>query len=273
MSITLEHDGWDLHVGGAPEGEHTVLFLAGAMVTGRVYEELLNEPILRDASIRLVAATLPGFGHTASPDEPSVEVYAGMATRLAADLDCAAVAGHSMGANVAIEMAAGSGYAGRLVLVSPSFSAKDEPVFLRVLNRLTPLLGYLPWAGMLKIVGGAVRGTKVSPERRAALAAELKNNDARFCADSYPRYVEYVERYGSVVGRLCDSGARAWVVFGEDGDVGLTEEERQGLEACPRVTLETIPGAGHMTPMETPGRIAQIILMAASVRETPAEAA
>ena len=141
------------------------------------------------------------------------------------------------------------------------------------MNRLTPALGYLPWAGMLKIVGSAVKGTKVPPERRAALAAELKNNDARFCAASYPRYIEYLDRYGSVVGRLCESGARAWVVFGAHGDVGLTEQERRGLVACPRITLETIPEAGHMTPMETPRRIAEIILEAASAGVSAAEAA
>ena len=273
MSTTLQHDGWDLHVGGSADGEHSVLFLAGALVTGGVYEELLSEPILRDASIRLVAATLPGFGRTTPPDDPSMDVYVQMATRLAADLGCDVVAGHSMGANVAIEMAAGSGFTGNLVLVSPSFSAQDEPGILRFMNRLTPALGYLPWAGMLKIVGSAVKGTKVSPERRAALAAEMKNNDARFCAASYRRWIEYAERYGSVVGRLCESGARAWVVFGAHGDVGLTDEERRGLEACPRVTLTTIPDAGHMTPMEAPRRIADLIVEAAAVGASAAQAA
>ena len=273
MSTILHYDGWDLRVGGSADGEHGVLFLAGAMVTGGVYEELLSEPILKEASVRLVTATLPGFGRTTSPPDPSVDVYARMATRLAADLGCDVVAGHSMGANVAIEMAAGSRFTGNLVLISPSFSAQDEPGILRFMNRLTPALGYLPWAGMLKIVGSAVKGTKVSPERRAALAAELTNNDARFCAASYPRYIQYLDRYGSVVGRLCESGARAWVVFGAHGDVGLTAQERRGLEACPRVTLDTIPEAGHMTPMEAPRRIAEIILEAASLGVSAAEAA
>ena len=74
-----------------------------------------------------------------------------------------------MGANVAIEMAAGSRFTGNLVLVSPSFSARDEPGILRVMNRLTPALGYLPWrAGMLKIVGSVVRSTKLPPESCSA---------------------------------------------------------------------------------------------------------
>ena len=127
MSTTLQHDGWDLNVGGSADGERGVLFLAGAMVTGGVYEELLSEPLLREASVRLVTATLPGFGRTTSPDDPSVDVYARMATRLAADLGCDVVAGHSMGANVAIEMAAGSRFTGNLVLVSPASRHGTSP--------------------------------------------------------------------------------------------------------------------------------------------------
>jgi pimeloyl-ACP methyl ester carboxylesterase len=54
--------------------------------------------------------------------------------------------------------------------------------------------------------------------------------------------------------------ARAWVVFGDHGDVGLTDEERRELEACTRVTLVTIHGSGHDTLNEKPAQIADVIL-------------
>ena len=71
---------------------------------------------------------------------------------------------------------------------------------------------------------------------------------------------EYLDRHGSVAGRLCDSGVRAHVVYGEDkGEVGITDEERSLIERCPTTPLETIPGAGHMTLIQRPERIAALI--------------
>jgi pimeloyl-ACP methyl ester carboxylesterase len=52
----------------------------------------------------------------------------------------------------------------------------------------------------------------------------------------------------------------ALVAYGEDkGEVGITDEERRLLEACPTTTVETIPGAGHMTLVKQPARIAALI--------------
>ena len=52
----------------------------------------------------------------------------------------------------------------------------------------------------------------------------------------------------------------ACVVFGEHDDTGLTDSEWHGLEQCPRVRLVTIPGAGHFTMVQEPGRIAELAL-------------
>ena len=65
-------------------------------------------------------------------------------------------------------------------------------------------------------------------------------------ANRNSRYFEYLDRRGSLVSRLCRSGVRSWVAFGEHDEVGLTDEERRGLEACPSVTMATIPDSGHM---------------------------
>ncbi len=55
-------------------------------------------------------------------------------------------------------MAAGAGYAGSLILLSPSFSVQDESRFLRVVDRLSDVFGHLPWSAVLKIIGSALRG-------------------------------------------------------------------------------------------------------------------
>src|SRR3954447_3847517 len=122
MRTIMDHDDWDLRECGPPGADHTVLLPAGALCTVAFFEDLMAEPKLTDASVHLVAATLPGFGNSQPPDDLSVESYASLAGRLAADIGCEAVLGHSLGANVAIEMAAGGKFSGPLVLLSPSFS-------------------------------------------------------------------------------------------------------------------------------------------------------
>jgi pimeloyl-ACP methyl ester carboxylesterase len=114
---------------------------------------------------------------------------------------------------------------------------------------------------MLKIIGPAIKNS-LPPHRRDALIAELKNNDPRFLRRQTRCYLDYLDRHGSLAPRLCESGARAWVVFGDRDDVGLTTDERQLLERCPTVTMITIADSGHFTLNEKPGQIAKVLLEA-----------
>src|SRR4051795_2243634 len=90
---------WDVRESGPLDAEHTVLLLPGGMCTTVAMEPIMDA--LAPAAIRVVAATLPGFGRTWHPDDLSVENYAALAGKLAADIGADVVAGHSLGANVA----------------------------------------------------------------------------------------------------------------------------------------------------------------------------
>jgi pimeloyl-ACP methyl ester carboxylesterase len=260
MANTDDHrDLWELRESGPADAGHTVLLLPGALCTAAFFDDLMAEPSLSAESIRLVAATVPGFGGTPAPDDLSMENYARLAGKLVTDLDCDVVVGHSVGANVAIEMAAAGESSGPLLLLSPTFSRKDESIFPRVLDRLSSVLGHLPYAAMLKIIGPAMKGS-LPPDRYEALLAELKKNDPRFVRRHTHDLLEYLDRHGSLVQRLCDSGIRTCIVFGEHDDTGLADGERRELEACPRTTLITIPGAGHFTMNQQPGRVAELLL-------------
>jgi pimeloyl-ACP methyl ester carboxylesterase len=265
MTGKREHHGWVLREAGPPEADHAVLMLPGALASDVFFDDVLADPKVSAASIRFVVTTLPGFGGTTPPDDLSMENYAGLAGTLAAELGCDAVVGHSLGANVAIEMVGGGHFSGPLVLLAPSFSRQDESKFPRALDRMSTVLGHLPYAGMLKIIGPAMK-SELPPDRRDALIAELKNNDPRFLRRQTRRYLEYLDHHGSLAPRLCDSGARAWVVFGEHDEIGLTDGERGVLEDCAQVTIVMIPGAGHFTLNEKPGLIADLILGAVESR-------
>ena len=106
-------------------------------------------PKLSAASIHFVAATLPGHGGTEPPDDLSLENYARLAGKLAADFRCDGVVGHSLGANVALEMAAAGHFSGPLVLLAPSFSRTDESKFPRALDRMSKAMFALAAGGTL----------------------------------------------------------------------------------------------------------------------------
>jgi len=236
-----------------------VLMLAGALASHVFFEDVAAEPGLD--GLRVVAATLPGYAGTPPPKDDSIEAYARGAGELAAELGATVVAGHSLGANVALEMAASSGFDGSLVLISPSFSRRDESIVPRALDRLARVLGHWPYALAVRLIGGMLKGA-VPDDRRPALAAELRRNDPRFVRRNTRTYLHYQDRHADLAHRLCDAAVPTWVAFGERDDIKLQPAERRTLEAYPHVTLVTIPDTGHFSINTHPTRIADLIAAA-----------
>jgi pimeloyl-ACP methyl ester carboxylesterase len=258
---TRRHCGqdWDIRESGPSDAETTVLLLPGGMCTAVFFEPIIDA--LAAAPIHVVAATLPGFGGTPHTADFSVEHYASLAGQLAGEVRADIVGGHSLGGNVALEMAARGEFDGPLLLLSPSFSREDEAKELGVLDRLgrVPRVGPLAWLAMLKAMPKAM-GRRFPVERRDALVAGMANNDPRFCRRGVRSYYEYLDGHGSLVPRLCQSGVASFVVFGDNDEIGLTDEERSALVACADVTLVTVADATHGLIVEQPARIAELIL-------------
>lgn len=250
--------GWDMVQTGPADAERTVLLLPGGWCTATFYEELMAEPALED--VRLVAVTLPGNGGTPVPDDLSIENYARLTAELAADLGTDVVVGHSMGANVALEMAGSGAFSGPLVLLAPCFSRPDEALVIRVLDRLGRVLGDLPFAAMRTMLRFAVKDSPLPPERLEVLVRELQKNDPHFMRRGIRSYLDYLDRHGSVAGRLGTSAVPAWVVHGESGDGGMTEEERRTLQAYAWIRVVTIPGPSFFTANEEPARVAGLVV-------------
>src|SRR3954469_7528120 len=147
---------WDVRESGPLDAERTLLLLPGGMCTTVAMEPIMDA--LAPSAIRVVAATLPGFGRTWHPDDLSIENYAALAAKLAADVGADLVAGHSLGANVALEMVAAGTFDAPAVLLSPSFSRQDEARELGVMNRIgrVPGIGLLAWIATLKLMPRAV---------------------------------------------------------------------------------------------------------------------
>ncbi len=250
---------WELLDSGPADAERTVLLIPGSLATAAFYEDLMAEPSL--AAIRLVAATLPGQGGTPPAGDLGIEIYARLTAELAAEVRAEVLVGHSTGGCVVLEAAATGAFSGPLVLLGASFSRQDEPLVVRVLDRLSTVLGHLPFALMLKLIGPMLK-SGIPAHRYDALAAELRKNDPRLVRRHIRSYLRYLDRHGSVAQRLCESGVRAWVVYGEHDDVGITGSERAVLDDCPTTSVQTITGTGHMIPNMRPDAVADLITQA-----------
>ncbi len=245
---------------GPTDADRAVLLLPGGLNSARSYAELMAQPSL--ASVRLVAATLPGHAGTPPPNDFSIENYARLATELAAEVNADVVVGFSMGASIALEMAASGAFSGPVVLLGISLSTQDEPMFFRAIDRLGVVLGSLPCAAMLKMVGIAIKQARVPAQRRAELLADFRKNEPQVMRHSFRSYLEYLGRYHAPANRLCDAGVPAWVVHADKGDGGLTDQERRTLETCPNVSVITIPGTSYFIPNEEPERVAALVVEA-----------
>jgi pimeloyl-ACP methyl ester carboxylesterase len=257
---------WDFLQSGPADAEHTVLLVPGSLATAAFYTDLMAEPSL--SGIRLVAATLPGQGGTKPVGDPSIENYARLTGELAAELEAQVLVGHSTGGSVVLEAAATGAFSGPLVLLAPSLSRRDEPLAPRVLDRLSTVFGHLPYAVMLRFIGSILDGG-VPAHRLDALAAELHRNDPRLVRRHVRMYLAHLDRHGSTAWRLCESGARAWVVYGEQDEIGISDAERTILDDCPSTTVQTIAGTGHFIPNARPDVVASLITRA--LREHPSQ--
>jgi pimeloyl-ACP methyl ester carboxylesterase len=275
MEYETSTNGKILRAGGADDPRYRVLCLPGGLCTAVFYDDVLAVPALAAGGVRVFATTLPGFGGVPFPPgfDASVEAHAAFAGELARDLGCDAVVGHSFGANVAIEMAAGGHFDGSLILLAPTFSPEDEMRSLETVNRIgyVPVLRSLVTALLFRSFPKMLRG-HVPDESVDRLAAEMASSNRSDIRINLRRSYEHLYRYGTLAGRLCRSGVRAEIVFGEQDEVGMTPAERSTLESCPTTRLHFVPDCGHMLTNQKPEWVAELVVatVAATARATAA---
>jgi pimeloyl-ACP methyl ester carboxylesterase len=226
------------------------------------FAEVMAEPVL--AGVRLVAATLPGHAGAPPPADFSIESYAREAAELANDVGADVVAGYSIGATVAFEMAASGGFTGPIVLLGVSLSSNDEPAFFRWLIQSSAVLGSVPSRVLIAGTSPMIKRTALPDDRKREVQAMLRRNVPRDATRALREYVGWLGRQDRPAERLCQAGNPAWIVHAQKGDGGLTDHERATLADCENVHLVTIPGSVFFIPNEAPTRSAQAIAEALS---------
>jgi pimeloyl-ACP methyl ester carboxylesterase len=256
---TVGGQEWDVLESGPSDAATTVLMLPGGLCTAEVFVDLVEA--LADAPVRVAAATLPGFGRTPYPRDLSLENYASLASELADHVGADVLGGHSMGANVVVEMLVRGHRPRAALLLSPTFSAIDEDKGFRTIARIgrVPGLGRLAWRAALKALPRGL-GSTIPEHSRTRLQAMLADNDPVFCRRSVTSYFEYLGRRPDLAGDLCRAGVRTVVAFADHSETELQPGERATLERCGQVRLVTVADATHMHVVERPERSAALLL-------------
>jgi pimeloyl-ACP methyl ester carboxylesterase len=120
----------------------------------------------------------------------------------------------------------------------------------------------LPAVVLKKGAAGMVKQAELPPDRAAMLRADFALNNPSHMRLGLQAYLQWLKRDDDRARRLCDAGVPTWVVHAEKGDGGLTQHERQVLEACPHVRVVTLPGSVFFLPNEAPKAIADVIVEA-----------
>lgn len=212
-----------------------------ALLWGRVLNEL--------PGIAAIALDLPGHGRSAGPGRASIAAYSAavLAAADALHLERPVITGHSMGAAIALDLAASQPSRLRaLVLMSAGASLASASALHRLAAE-DPAA-----AGQWLVDHGYGPGTpaesrKLAREQLATVPPDVLRGDFAACSayDARPRLAEIP--HPALI--LC--GAEDRLTPPEDA---LTLQ--QGLQ---QGRLELIPGAGHMLPLEHPGAVARAI--------------
>jgi pimeloyl-ACP methyl ester carboxylesterase len=256
--------GWPVIESDVDHPRWRVLMLPGLFCSAEFFTDVLTQPALRAAGVTAIAADPPGFAGVPAPDgfDFSMESYAALIEEFAAAASIDLIVGHSLCANVCIEIGARGRFDGKLLLLSPSLSREDEEADLRSLDEAshTPVIGTLVWLGINPTLKRGMRG-RLPEARFDQLLAEMRRNPRAANRAQVVAFFDYIAKHGGeVASRLAATSRPAWVGRGDRDEVGLTEAERAIIDAAPHVELKAIPGAAHFSITDAPDQVARLII-------------
>lgn len=213
---------------------------------------------------RLITPDQRGLGRTALPKtdrEPSLDDAArdvlALLDRL--ELDRVVLGGCSMGGylTMAVLRAAPERVDG-VVLIDTKASADGDEARANRLEMADRVeregVGFLPEPTVPLVLG------KTTREQRPEVVEKLRE----IVAAQPPAGVAWAQRAMAArpdsVETLRALDVPALVIVGEEDELTRIEEAHAMVEAIPGATLEVIPAAGHLSPMEDPASVAEAIL-------------
>jgi pimeloyl-ACP methyl ester carboxylesterase len=248
-------------------GDTRVLLLPGGFCTALSYIDLVAEPALAEAGITTLAANPPGFATNAAPEgfTYATTAYAELIEELAIAERLDVLVGHSLSANILIEVAARGNYGGPVVLLGPCLRVKNEYRGLRILRKLeiAPPLARRGYRSMSKDFHRSMAGI-IRPDRLDLIATDMHRTPPEANRAVINGYFDHVEQYGTLAKRLADATGEVHYVRGDAESIGFDREDRAAVVAQDNVTTNTIANADHFTMLDNPSAVADLICAVAS---------
>jgi 2-succinyl-6-hydroxy-2,4-cyclohexadiene-1-carboxylate synthase len=269
-ATTIDPAGWAI---GAVGAGRPVVLLHGFTGSGASWSEHVDVLAKR---FRVIVPDLPGHGRSATVDaarmsiERAADDLAGILERL--DARPADVVGYSMGARVALRLAATHpGVVRSLILESPSAGIGDPAARAARRAADAKLADRLERDG----IAGFVTGWEQQPvfASHASLQPDVAERQRRIRLANDPRALAASLRaagQGSMEplqARLPTLTSPTLVIAGRLDRIGL-DRARRISDAIPGARLELIDGAGHTPHLERPDAFQRVVL--AFLQEDPA---
>lgn len=242
MQVTVSGAPAFVHTGGVPfDGDlPAIVFVHGAGMDHSVWRYLARA--FAHDGYAVLAVDLPGHGRSGGAALDTIGDMAGWVDEAVGvfGVDRAAVVGHSMGALIGLELAAGRPWVGHTVLVGASGRMAVHPDLQAAADAGDPLAADLivGWShtGADRFGSRSEPGLWMAGATRRLLCANLAplGGDLRACAE-YPG----LERAATVK-------TPTLVVSGTDDRMTSPKAGAELAQAIEGARFETVSGAGHM---------------------------
>ncbi len=256
---------WQLYEQGS--GDNRVLLLPGGFCTALTYIDLIAEPALTAANITTVAANPPGFADNAPPPGfgHTTTEYAELIEELAESERLSVLAGHSLSANILIEVAARGNVDLPIVLLDPCLRRRNEYRGVRVLRRaeVIPPLARRLYRSTSREFGRSMRGL-IRPERLDMIVADMQKTPPEENRAVINGYFDHLAKYDTLADRLADAKGEIHFVRGDAESIGFDRADVEKIVAQANVQTHTITGSDHFTMLDNPKEVAELLAEVAS---------
>lgn len=251
---------WQLFERGSGAGR--VLLLPGGFCTALSYIDLVAEPALAGAGVTTLAANPPGFATNLPPGgfTYATTEYAELIEALIGAENLTALVGHSLSANILIEVAARGNVDLPIVLLDPCLRYRNEYRGVRLLRRaeLIPPLVRRLYAATSKGYERSMRGL-IKPERLDLIVKDMQTTPPEQNRAVINGYFDHLKQYGSLAKRLADATGEIHYVRGDAESIGFDRADVELVVAQENVTTHTITNSDHFTMLDNPPEVAALI--------------
>lgn len=242
-------------------GDHRVLLLPGGFCTALSFIDLVAEL----DGVTTLAANPPGFAENSPPAgfTYATTEYAELIERLAESERIDLLAGHSLSANILIEVAARNNFTGPIVLLDPCLRSRNEYRSVRLLRRLEkfPPMARRAYAATTKSFPESMKGL-IRPERLDQIVTDMQKTPPEQNRAVINGYFDHLEQYGTLAARLAGARGDIHYVRGDAESIGFDREDVQRIVAQENVTTHAVSNSDHFTMLDNPKEVAEILVAA-----------